>query len=245
MHAFASLDDRIDYFPCRYGQSRNLFRGPRRRLRGEFVACIGGTETFGRLVEEPYPALLEREIDAKCVNLGCLNAGVDAFLEDLTVHEISSKARYTILQIMGADNLSNRYYMVHPRRNDRFLRARPLLHSLFPEVDFTEFHFTNHMLGRLSECSEIRFQEVVSELRSAWSARMGDLLGVLGRPLILIAFVDPEEQAPAAFVTDAMIAEFLGDGITYLPLVRGGEHALADPHDHRLVADMLARQLVI
>ena len=47
----------LDYFPCRYGQSKLLFRGPRRRLEGAYVAAIGGTETYGKFVPDPYPAL--------------------------------------------------------------------------------------------------------------------------------------------------------------------------------------------
>ncbi len=36
---------------------------------------------------------------------------------------------------MGAQNLSNRFYAVHPRRNDRFLRASTLMKTIFREVD--------------------------------------------------------------------------------------------------------------
>ena len=68
---------------------------------------------------------------------------------------------------------------MHPRRNDRFLRASERLQSLYPEVDFTEFHFNRHLLGRLQELSEERFAEIAGELRQAWLARMKHLLTLL------------------------------------------------------------------
>ena len=49
----------LDYFPCRYGHSKLLFRGPRRKLDGAYCAVLGGSETYGKYVREPYPALIE------------------------------------------------------------------------------------------------------------------------------------------------------------------------------------------
>jgi len=176
----------LDYFPCRYGRSRVLFRGPRRPLDAPYVAFLGGTETYGRFIEAPFPALIERQIDTTCINLGVVNAGLDLYLHDPGVLHVAERADLCIMQIMGAQNMSNRYYGVHPRRNDRFLRASERLQSLYPEVDFTEFHFNRHLLGRLQEISEERFAEIAGELRQAWLARMKHLLTLLrGRVLLL------------------------------------------------------------
>ncbi|MFW5654866.1 MAG: DUF6473 family protein, partial [Roseicyclus sp.] len=76
------------------------------------------------------------------------------------------------IQALGAQNMSNRFYVVHPRRNDRFLRASAMLKALYPGVDFTEFHFTRHMLSALKEKSATAFEIVVAELQMAWQARM-------------------------------------------------------------------------
>ena len=73
-------DGALDYFPCRYGRSKLLFRGPRRQLVPPFVSAFGGSETYGKFVEEPWPALLEERIGLPVVNFGYLNAGVDVFL---------------------------------------------------------------------------------------------------------------------------------------------------------------------
>ena len=176
----------LDYFPCSYGTSRLIFRGPKRSLDPPYVAVLGGTETYGKFIANPYPALLERKTGRQMVNLGCPNAGPDVFLQDSEILKIAAGADLTILQIPGAANLCNRFYDVHPRRNDRFLRASPWLRALYRDVDFTEFHFTRHMLHRLHAVSAERFGLVVTELRSAWVTRMQAVLDRLPGPVILL-----------------------------------------------------------
>lgn len=180
----------LEYYPCRYGNSRVLFRGPRRQLDGSYVAFLGGTETYGRFVEQPFPELLETRIKLACANFGVVNAGVDIYLNDPSVMDLISGAEAKVVQIMGAQNLSNRFYSVHPRRNDRFLRASDRLMTLYPEIDFTEFHFVRHMLGRLAEASSDRYAEVLTELRTAWTARMKHLLTQLRGDIVLLWFAD-------------------------------------------------------
>ena len=124
-------DGSLDYYPCRYGTSRVLFRGPRRDLDRPYVAMLGSTETYGKFVPEPYPALTEAATGLRVVNLGYVNAGLDLYLKDPEVLDTAARARVTVVQIMGAQNLSNRFYTVHPRRNDRFTGPTPLLRALF------------------------------------------------------------------------------------------------------------------
>lgn len=166
----------LDYFPCRYGKSKLLFRGPRRKLDDAYVAVLGGTETYGKFVETPYPALLEKAIGLPVVNFGYVNAGTDVFVQEPSIIEACDKACVTVVQLMGAHNMSNRFYAVHPRRNDRFLRASTLMKTIFRDVDFTEFHFTRHMLSALKRRSPDKYDIVVEELKKAWVARMRSLL---------------------------------------------------------------------
>ena len=176
----------LDYFPCRYGTSRLLFRGPRRSLERPFIAVLGGTETYGKYVPDPFADLVEDELGMSVVNLGCMNAGPDVFLNDPGILDIVNKSEATVLQLVGAQNATNRYYAVHPRRNDRFLHATPLLQSIFREVDFTEFNFTRHMLQALQAVSPDRFEVLAEELRSTWVLRIRDLLSqISGRKVVL------------------------------------------------------------
>ena len=191
-------DSALDYFPCRYGTSKLLFRGPRRKLDGAYCAVLGGTETYGKFIQSPYPALVEAATGIAMVNFGCVNAGVDVYVNDPAVIEACVKARVTVVQVTGALNTSNRFYSVHPRRNDRFLRASTLLKAIYREVDFTEFHFTRHMLSTLLTLSPERFAVVADELQSAWVARMKVLLGkVDGRTVVLWMAGHSPDQASA------------------------------------------------
>lgn len=176
----------LDYFPCRYGQSKLLFRGPRRKLQGRYVAALGGSETYGKFVPDPYPARLEQGLGLAVVNFGCMNAGPDVFLCEPVILEACAKARATVVQVMGAHNISNRFYAVHPRRNDRFLRASPLMRSIFREVDFTEFHFTRHMLSAIRALAPEKYALVEEELKAAWVGRMRQLLQKIAGPTVLL-----------------------------------------------------------
>ena len=206
----------LDYFPCRYGKSKLLFRGPCKQLTGDYLAMIGGTETYGKFIEQPFPALVEKAMNIEAANFGCMTAGVDVFANEATVIEACSKARVTVIQAVGAQNMSNRFYAVHPRRNDRFLSASTLLKTIFREVDFTDFAFTKHLLTTLESVSEERFSIVRDELKEAWIARMKLLLSKIEGKIIFLWFADraPEETCTGSglgreplFVDRRMIEE--------------------------------------
>lgn len=175
-----------DIEQTRYGTSRLNFRGPKRDLSEDYIAFLGGTETYGKFVNDPFAAHVERQIGMTCLNLGFPQAGVDAYLYDSEVMRIAQQARAVVLQLAGAQNVSNRFYRVHPRRNDRFVSASERLMTLYPDVDFTEFHFTKHMLSALKQRCADRFSLVESELQKAWEARTALLMRVIERPVVAL-----------------------------------------------------------
>ncbi|MFC2969799.1 DUF6473 family protein [Acidimangrovimonas pyrenivorans] len=217
----------LDYQPCHYGSSRLVFRGPAHELAGRYCAVLGGNETYGRFVERPYPALIEAATGLGMVNLGCMNAGLDVYLNDSGVLEICGGARVAVLQLTGAQNMTNRFYAVHPRRNDRFLRASPQMRAIYPEVDFTDFNFTRHMLLSLQQLSAERFDLVVEELKAAWVARMKTLLGRLPSPVVLLWAADrapgpaaaPQLDRDPLLIDQEMIAEVRGAASDYVECV--------------------------
>jgi len=186
----------LDYEPCRYGGSRLVFRGPRQELSGDYVIFLGGTETYGKFVPEPFPVLLQEATGRSCVNFGYVNAGVDVFLAEPVILEAVQRASLTIVQVLGAHNMSNRYYKVHPRRNDRFVEASSVMRMVFRDVDFTEFHFTRHMLGTLLARAPDRFTLLCDELKAAWVARMKLLLTHISGPVLLL-WVSDHAPVPA------------------------------------------------
>lgn len=260
-----------DAVTCRYGVSKLRFRGPCRDLSAPYLACIGGSETYGRFVSAPYPTLLEARMGEACVNLGSVNSGLDALLHDPELSRIATGAEACILQLPAAHNLSNRLYRVHPRRNDRFLQASPMLTQLYREVDFTDFHFNKHMLGQLHAVSPDRFATVQAELQQAWSARMRSLIEAFGGRVVLLwlryMHMRPDDPSEALgteplMVTPEMVAALASSSLSTVEVrvqMAGQSDELDDmifgmlqepaaehmigPATHRLIADRLFRAL--
>ena len=128
-------------------------------------------------------------------NMAAMNAGLELALGDGAIADAMSRAEAIVLQITGVHHLTNRFYQVHSRRNDRFLQPSDILWVIYREVDFMDFHFSRQMLEHLLTCSEDRFQIVADELKMAWMARMRSLLNRAICPvhLLWIGHLPPAE----------------------------------------------------
>ena len=260
----------LDYRLCRYGKSRTMFRGPQKPLDRPFIAVLGGTETYGKFVERPFADLLERRLGITAVNFGVANAGLDMHLNDPVVVQACNDAALTVIQITGAQNMSNRFYAVHPRRNDRFVKASNVMQSIWPEVDFAEIHFTRHLLTALYAAGPDRFDKLRQELAEAWVARMRGLIRECGGRVILLWMSDRRPEDPSEigggtgplFVDRAMLEALRGDvigiveavsdrryrevgtdGMVFLPLDRMAAESLPGPGMHTMAADLLAQRM--
>jgi Domain of unknown function (DUF6473) len=218
----------LDYSPCSYGTSRLLFRGPKADLKQPFVACLGGSETYGKYIPMPFSDHLEEMLDIQVANFGCMNAGPEVFAFDRDLLQIASQAKACVVQVTGAANVTNRYYSVHPRRNDRFTGPTPLLRALFRQVDFTEFSFTRHLMHALKSRSAERFEVLSEELRLAWIARMKDVLSQLSCPTVLLwlanapppAFAQGTSLGAEPILVDAgMLAAVRPMATTYVEII--------------------------
>lgn len=244
-----------------YEGSKLAFRGPVCNFSRPYVAVLGGSETFGRHVARPYPALLAERIGMQVANLGVMHAGVSLYSNERGILDTASQADVTVLQVLGAQNMSNRLYCVHPRRNDRFLTYSAALRLIYPEVDFAEINFTGHLVSRLRQASEERFSIVVEELRWAWVERMRRVIRFIRNDVHLLwlsergiddGSADADSLDPM-FVTRSMLDELspLVSGITEVvqprPIrARVGVPFACDEADaplHRMVAEALARDL--
>ncbi len=215
----------LDYFPCSYEGSRLRFRGPRKHLRQEYVACLGGTETYGRFLETPFPALIEDKTGFETLNLGVVNAGPEVYLSEPGIIDLANRAEAIVLEVTGAQNCSNRFYTVHPRRNDRFVHASDLMTTIFRDADFTEFHFTGHLLAELKQKAPDRFPMLVDELQSAWLARMQTLLAKFTKPVTLLWLAEnaPDDEMEATgrphFITGGMIEKLRATTSNYVEVI--------------------------
>ncbi len=208
----------LDYVPCKYGTSKLVFRGPKRSLADPYVAFIGGTTTFGKFIEQPFPLLVEHQTGVTSVNFGQVNAGLDVFAHEPCVLEAAKDARVTVLEVLGATNTSNPYYRVHPRRNDRFLRPEQRLERLYPDVDFSQFSFVRHMLRHLYHADARRFSALQKDIQALWMQQMRELTLHLSPEVVLIRFGGGESaerwmeegSGAAAMITDRMLDELGG-----------------------------------
>ena len=223
----------LDYFPYRYGASKAVFRGPKRDLTQPYVAVLGGSPSFGKYVARPYPALVEAALGRPVANLAGLNAGPDFYLSDPAALDIAGRARVAVVQVTGAEALSNPFYSVHSRRNDRFLVAMPELRALFPQVDFTDIHFTRHLLQVLERSDAQAHAQVVAVLKQAWLDRMRRLMARLPRRRILLWVADaaPPQRAetldPAPPFIDRAMLEALRPEVSDLVLATPSPRARA------------------
>lgn len=225
----------LDYQPCRYATARSLFRGPAKDLEEAQCLCFGSTETYGKFISRPYTELLERQTGLVTVNLGGLGTGVDAILSEPDLIAAANRATSVVVQISGAHMLSNRFYSVHPRRNDRFLKPSAILRSLYPNTDFTDFSFNGHLLATLKVDEPDIFDTVVAELRKAWTRRMGLLLDRLTSATVLLWMGDvapaeagdplPDIRHPGGplFVDRAMLDEITPKASHYVEVVASSD----------------------
>tara|TARA_R110002073_G_scaffold100197_10_gene228346 strand:- start:2670 stop:3329 length:660 start_codon:yes stop_codon:yes gene_type:complete len=172
-----------------------------------------GPRGTGRLTPRVVRRVLDRLIAPRAQV-----EGVDFHLSDPALPDIACTAAGFALVLPPLGNLSNPYYAVHPRRNDRFLRALPALKALYPDVDFAPLTFTGHALGVLAHTCPERYALVRQALMQEWHARMHVLLGRLPVNGVLIdlpsapwllrpqisglgtrqVFIDPDDRAAAA-----------------------------------------------
>ncbi|MEO0917831.1 MAG: DUF6473 family protein, partial [Pseudomonadota bacterium] len=158
-------------------------------------------------------------IDVPVVNLGVAHAGLSLFSDEVALLDIAAKSRVTVLQVLGAQNMSNRLYSVHSRRNDRFLGVSSALRDIFPDVDFADINFTGHLISTLRDASEAAFGVLVDELKWSWVQRMRRILSLINGDVILLWISDRNPGEPDTnldmmephFVDDAMISELQRD----------------------------------
>jgi hypothetical protein len=263
--SFAGLGPTLNYDPCHYGTSGITFRGPPVTLDAPYTVVVGGSEVYGKYVADPFCARLAARSDRRIVNLGVMNGGIDVFLREESLMEVIRGADVAIVQAMGAGNLSNRFYSVHPRRNDRYLRPSRLMRKAFPEIDFSTFVFTRHLLHTLETHAPGGLDVLRTELQVAWAARMRQLLEqVSGTKILLrIAHAPDDRLGPEPlYVNDDMLDGLSGlvdgmakcdvtpdmteaamEGMVFPEIDRLVARRMLTPAAHGRIADALAAAL--
>lgn len=182
--------DTPDYEFCTYGNSSLQFRGPPCDLGQPYLAYLGGAETFGRFMETPFPQMVSQRTGLGCLNLAAVNGGVDYCMNAPETFDWINGAQAAVIEVMGAANLSNAFFKVHPRRNDRVVCTHGILTDMFKDTDFVNVHFIRHLLAELEKADPEEYQGVCQVLKTTWVARMSGLLARIKVPVHLVWMAD-------------------------------------------------------
>jgi hypothetical protein len=142
--------------------------------------------------------------------------------------------------------------------------------EIWPDVDFSEIHFTRHLLATLRASSPEQFETLRRELSEAWVARMRGLARALGGRVVLLwmsdrrpeHLADIEGEGGPLFVDRSMLEALRSDvldivevisprpygpaetqGMVFPEMERPVAERLPGPAMHALTADALAPRL--
>lgn len=112
----------VDYQLFQLVGTELKFRGPAPQLReGEYVSCLGAAQTFGCLVERPYPQLLAAATGTTMLNLGYGGAGPRFFNRHSELLGTVNRGRMAIVQVMSGRSEDNSRF---ESRGLEYLRRR-------------------------------------------------------------------------------------------------------------------------
>ncbi len=228
---------RLAFQAFRYEGSPLFFRGPAARLDRPYVAVLGGAMAFGREVSRPYPTRMADALGHDVVNLAIAHAGPDLLLADPAIRRIGGAAIMAVVETPDGWNLSNPFYRVHPRRNDRVIAVSDALRALFPEVEFCDINFTRHLMQALRVTDAERCAEVEAALAETWINQMRQVVAGLTTVPILMHITG--SSAPKG-VTAGMVRAVAGSDIRVINVaIDANSYAPVDPA-HAKIANAIA-----
>jgi len=99
----------IDYDVYRLGGMPEWLRGPKSKhlKKGEYIVCVGASQTFGRFCEKPYPQLLEEILNIEVLNLGIGGVGPSFFLRREELLEYINNSKLAVIQVLSGRSADN------------------------------------------------------------------------------------------------------------------------------------------
>ena len=159
----------------------NYIRGPAIDLvPGSYIVAIGAAQTFGRFVDDPYPARLSRQLGLPVLNLGISGAGPSFFFMRPDLLKLINQAKLAIVQVMSGRSLTNSRFIVESNQGlVRIAGAPPQAAPIFAEHAYQNFIQT----ASKDEAAALR-----AEIRARYIAEMQGLLDAVHVPKILFWF---------------------------------------------------------
>jgi hypothetical protein len=153
----------------------HLFRGPIPDLSQPYVACIGGAQTMGRFVQDPYPAQLSTALNVPCLNLGLGGAGPRFALQP-PVLELLQRSRLVVVQVFSGRSASNSRYdnTLSGRNNGRCVRTGKT--KLYEEF----------LADLIALDDESLIRRIINETREDYAYSMNELARAITAPKVLL-----------------------------------------------------------
>ena len=142
---------------------------------GDYFTCLGAAQTFGCLVERPFPSLVADALDIPALNLGLAGAGPRYFVRKPALAAYANRGRFAIVQVMSARSEDNR----------RFASGGLELLTL---PDGTRIGAEPAYRGLLERESEETVRAIVEETRANWIGSYASLFSMLTVPTVLLWF---------------------------------------------------------
>lgn len=184
-----------DDAPVSFSGGRLRFRGPAPDLNRPVAAFVGGSDTYGAGVDDPFANRVARTLGLQCLNLGVPQAGPGVMLNEPQVLELTKIARHVVLQLPSVRNVSTEFVQVHPRRNDRIVRILPALHRAVPGQNWVNVHFTGHLDQILADRAPQVYAALVKARSRLWLGQMRAILAQLPSGTIILS--GPEQTVLA------------------------------------------------
>lgn len=227
----------LTYSLCQYPGARVTYRGPPANLQRPYMAFIGASETFGPFVEAPFPTLIAEAYGVEVLNLGVRNAGPDVHLQSRAMLQLTSVAVATVVQVPLIPNLSNRFYRVHPRRNDRFLCITEELRALAPYVDLCDVNFIGHFWAELARQAPDVVSLVRQEVEEVWLDRMRLMLRHIKSPVYLLVIEKDVANPAAKWAVSRTMLDALRSLVSQIVHVRPSQQALREGRSTLMFSD--------
>jgi LPS sulfotransferase NodH len=144
-----------------------------------YFSCLGAEYTLGRRVKNSYPSLLSEKLNIQALNLGRGGVGPEYYLQRPQLLAAVNQSEFVILEVMGADSVSN---SIFKNENGINCFTSPLREGRHPA--------RTNWKDLFSQSSREQFLSYVIEQRSTWLDKMLALISKIEKPVILLYFGD-------------------------------------------------------
>lgn len=166
----------VDYQYWELSRSGISFRGPEFDHDDDtpYIVCAGAAQTFGCLVEVPYPTILAERLNVRSVNLG-LGSAIPSLFGTAEMLEIINGAAVLVLQVMAARQQGNS-------------RLRPLGTDLVYDRHHGDQVPAHIGWQRILDEERTQLVTYVEETQHSWVQAYRQLLTKIRVPVILFNF---------------------------------------------------------